>query len=120
LKAVLRRSQASEERPAPPVLLRYADLEYSPARGIAILNGEEVSLTVSEGKILEVLLSQPEEPIEKHELTERALDRKLTLYDRSIDMHISNLRRKLGPNANGEPRIISIRGRGYLYTRAAS
>jgi DNA-binding response OmpR family regulator len=120
LKAVLRRSQASEERPAPPVLLRYADLEYSPARGIAILNGEEVSLTVSEGEILEVLLSQPEEPIEKHELTERALDRKLTLYDRSIDMHISNLRRKLGPNANGEPRIISIRGRGYLYTRGAS
>lgn len=120
LKAVLRRSQASEERPAPPVLLRYADLEYSPARGIAILNGEEVSLTVSEGKILEVLLSQPEEPIEKHELTERALDRKLTLYDRSIDMHISNLRRKLGPNANGEPRIISIRGRGYLYTRATN
>ena len=117
LKAVLRRSQASDERPA-PALLRYADLEYSPARGIAILNGEEVSLTVSEGKILEVLLSQPEEPIEKHELTERALDRKLTLYDRSIDMHISNLRRKLGPNANGEPRIISTRGRGYLYTVA--
>lgn len=117
LKAVLRRSQASDERPA-PALLSYADLEYSPARGIAILNGEEVSLTVSEGKILEVLLSQPEEPIEKHELTERALDRKLTLYDRSIDMHISNLRRKLGPNANGEPRIISIRGRGYLYTVA--
>lgn len=119
LKAVLRRSQASEERPA-PALLRYEDLEYSPARGIAILNGEEVSLTVSEGKILEVLLSQPEEPIEKHELTERALERKLTLYDRSIDMHISNLRRKLGPNANGEPRIVSIRGRGYLYTTAAS
>ncbi len=118
LKAVLRRSQGADERPA-PALLRYADLEYSPARGIVILNGEEVSLTVSEGKILEVLLSQPEEPIEKHELTERALDRKLTLYDRSIDMHVSNLRRKLGPNANGQPRIVSIRGRGYLFTAAS-
>lgn len=118
LKAVLRRSQGNQEG-VKPELLRYADLEYSPARGIAILNGEEVSLTVSEGKILEVLLSQPEEPIDKHELTERALERKLTLYDRSIDMHISNLRRKLGPNANGEPRIVSIRGRGYLYTTAS-
>ncbi len=115
LKAVLRRSQASGEARI-PALLQYADLEYSPARGVAILNGEEVNLTVSEGKILEVLLSNPEEPIEKHVLTERALERKLTLYDRSIDMHISNLRRKLGPNANGEPRIVSIRGRGYLYT----
>lgn len=118
LKAVLRRSQGIVEAQA-PALLRYADLEYSPARGMAILGGEEIGLTVSEGKILEVLLSQPEEPIEKHLLTERALERKLTLYDRSIDMHISNLRRKLGPNANGQPRIVSIRGRGYLYTAAA-
>lgn len=118
LKAVLRRSHPASE-PVTPALLRYADLEYSPARGMVILNGEEISLTVSEGKILEVLLSQPEEPIDKHQLTERALERKLTLYDRSIDMHISNLRRKLGPNANGEPRIVSIRGRGYLYTVAA-
>ncbi len=120
LKAVLRRSQTAGGETEPPALLHYADLEYSPARGTAILNGEEISLTVSEGRILEVLLSRPEEPIEKHELTERALERKLTLYDRSIDMHISNLRRKLGPNANGEPRIVSIRGRGYLYTTAAS
>ena len=116
LKAVLRRSQTPVETAGTPALLRYADLEYSPARGTVILGDEEVSLTVSEGKILEVLLSQPEEPIEKHELTERALDRKLTLYDRSIDMHVSNLRRKLGPNTNGEPRIVAIRGRGYLYT----
>lgn len=120
LKAVLRRSQqAGNEQAEPPTLLRYGDLEYSPARGIAILSGEEISLTLSEGKILEVLLSQPEEPIEKHALTERALERKLTLYDRSIDMHISNLRRKLGPHADGEPRIVSIRGRGYLYTATA-
>lgn len=118
LKAVLRRSQASDSQPTTPALLRYGDLEYSPNRGVAILGGEEVSLTVSEGKILEVLLSQPEEPIEKHELTERALERKLTLYDRSIDMHISNLRRKLGPHSNGESRIASIRGRGYFYTLA--
>lgn len=116
LKAVLRRSHSGNT--SSPSLLRYADLEYSPARGVVILDGEEISLTVSEGKILEVLLEQPGEPIEKHELTERALERKLTLYDRSIDMHISNLRRKLGPHANGEPRILSIRGRGYFYSPA--
>ena len=55
----------------------------------------------------------------QHQLTERALERKLTLYDRSIDMHISNLRRKLGPHADGEPRIVAIRGRGYFYSPAS-
>ncbi len=119
LKAVLRRSQVvAPGQVQLPALLSYGDLEYSPGRGVAIIAGEEVSLTVSEGKILEVLLNQPEQPIEKHVLTERALERKLTLYDRSIDMHVSNLRRKLGPHANGEARINSIRGRGYFYTLA--
>lgn len=117
LKAVLRRSHSGNS--ATPALLRYGDLEYSPARGVVILAGEEISLTVSEGRILEVLLEQPGEPIEKHQLTERALERKLTLYDRSIDMHISNLRRKLGPHADGEPRIVAIRGRGYFYSPAS-
>lgn len=121
LKAVLRRSQQQGlGDDTPPALMHYGDLQYSPARGIAILNAEEVPLTVSEGKVLEVLLAQPEEPIDKHALTLRALGRKLTLYDRSIDMHVSNLRRKLGAHANGEPRIVAIRGRGYFYTAAGT
>jgi DNA-binding response OmpR family regulator len=50
-------------------------------------------------------------------LSERALGRKLTRYDRSLDMHISNLRRKLGPLPTGEERIHTVRGVGYLYTQ---
>lgn len=117
LRAVLRRSQNNEDsNNQTQEIVRFEDFEYHPATGILLLDGKEISLTLSEGKVLEVLLQTPGEPIDKSLLTERALGRKLTLYDRSIDMHVSNLRRKLGNHANGEPRILSLRGRGYFYS----
>lgn len=111
LRAVLRRTQ-------PPTVTRQlevGDLRYSAARGIVMVDQQEVSLTVTEGRILETLLAQQGEPIDKQTLALAALGRKLTLYDRSLDMHVSNLRRKLGPYADGRPRIVALRGRGYLY-----
>lgn len=123
LRAVLRRSQAGAEEDVQdegPALIEFEDLTYNPVSGMLLLNNEEVSLTLSEGKVLEVLLQSPGELIDKHRLTELALGRKLTLYDRSIDMHVSNLRRKLGNHAGGEARILSIRGRGYYYVPAGS
>ena len=111
LRAVLRRSQA----PAAPTQLELGDLCYSTARGVASIDDQDISLTLSEGRILEALLAQPGEPLDKQALAQLALGRKLTLYDRSLDMHVSNLRRKLGPHADGRPRIVALRSRGYLY-----
>ena len=111
LRAILRRAQPV----AAPNQLTSGDLSYSPARGIATLGEQEVALTLSEGRILEALLAQPGEPVGKQALAQAALGRKLTLYDRSLDMHVSNLRRKLGPHADGRPRIVALRSRGYLY-----
>ncbi len=112
LRAVLRRSQPA----AAPSQLELGDLSYSPARGVASVGGHDVSLTLSEGRILEALLAQAGEPIDKQALAQHALGRKLTLYDRSLDMHVSNLRRKLGPHADGSPRIVALRSRCYLYS----
>lgn len=112
LRAVLRRSQPA----AAPSQLELGDLSYSPARGVASVGGHDVSLTLSEGRILEALLAQAGEPIDKQALAQHALGRKLTLYDRSLDMHVSNLRRKLGPHADGSPRIVALRSRDYLYS----
>ncbi|MAL91623.1 MAG: DNA-binding response regulator [Pseudomonas sp.] len=112
LRAVLRRSQPA----AQPSQLELGDLSYSPARGVANIGGNDISLTLSEGRILEALLAQPGEPIDKQALAQHALGRKLTLYDRSLDMHVSNLRRKLGPHTDGRPRIVALRSRGYLYS----
>lgn len=112
LRAVLRRSH----QPSNVVRqLEAGDLRYSAARGIAMVDQQEIALTLTEGRILETLLTQQGEPVDKQALAVAALGRKLTLYDRSLDMHVSNLRRKLGPHADGRQRIIALRGRGYLY-----
>ncbi|WAJ35900.1 response regulator transcription factor [Pseudomonas sp. GOM7] len=111
LRAVLRRST-----PAPASSqLELGDLRFSPNRGIATLDGHDIPLTLSESRLLEALLQQPGEPLDKQALAQLALGRKLTLYDRSLDMHVSNLRKKLGPHPDGRPRILSLRGRGYFY-----
>ena len=111
LRAVLRRSQP----PAMPSRLELGDISYSPQRGVASLGEQEITLTLSEGRILEALLQQPGEPLDKQALAQLALGRKLTLYDRSLDMHVSNLRKKLGPHPDGRPRIVALRSRGYYY-----
>jgi len=112
LRAVLRRSHG----PAAPTQMEIGDLQFSPARGVVEIDARELSLTLSESRILEALLRQPGEPLDKQELAQIALGRKLTLYDRSLDMHVSNLRKKIGPHPDGRPRIVALRSRGYYYS----
>ncbi len=112
LRAVLRRSLP----PATVSQLQLGDLSYSQARGVVSIGEQEISLTLSESRILEALLQQPGEPVDKQALAQLALGRKLTLYDRSLDMHVSNLRKKLGPHDDGRPRIVALRSRGYYYS----
>lgn len=118
LRAVLRRAQPGSggaSQTSANTRLELGDLSYSPSRGVAMLGEQEIALTVSESHILEALLKQPGEPLDKQALAQLALGRKLTLYDRSLDMHVSNLRKKLGPHDDGRPRILASRGRGYYY-----
>lgn len=111
LRAVLRRSHPAQ----PAAQLELGDLALNLSRGVATIGAEEISLTLSESRILEALLRQPGEPLDKQALAQLALGRKLTLYDRSLDMHVSNLRKKLGSHPDGRPRILALRGRGYFY-----
>ena len=112
LRAVLRRSHPA----AVSSQIELGDLCFSPARGVVSINQMDINLTISESRLLEVLLRQPGEPLDKQELAQVALGRKLTLYDRSLDMHVSNLRKKIGPHADGRPRIMALRSRGYFYS----
>ena len=111
LRAVLRHSHpvASSSQ------LELGDLTFSPMRGVVSVDEKELTLTVSESRLLEALMRQPGEPLDKQELAQLALGRKLTLYDRSLDMHVSNLRKKIGPHSDGRPRIVALRSRGYYY-----
>ena len=78
-------------------------------------DGKPIELTSVEFTLLEVLLRQAGQVINREELVEKALGRRLSAYDRSIDVHVSALRKKLGHQYGGSERIKTIRGIGYLY-----
>ncbi len=85
----------------------------------ALFHDKPLELTITEFNILEMLIKSPGQAFSKEELTEYALGRKFTAYDRSIDVHISNLRFKLGEE-EGEELIQTVRGFGYLIKRVTS
>ena len=76
---------------------------------------ELLELTAAEFNILEILLMHVGQVVSKADLTGQALRRDMTKFDRSIDVHISKLRRKLGKNKQGYDRIRTIRAIGYVY-----
>jgi DNA-binding response OmpR family regulator len=77
-----------------------------------------VALTGAEFRVLELLMRSAGQVISRDSMTEQALGRKLAAYDRSIDTHISNLRRKLELEAGKNPEIKNVRGSGYTLTWA--
>ncbi len=116
MRAVLRRAGAdAPDDGSGDIQIGDIDLQRSARR--VRQNGTAVELTSTEFSVLAVLLQSAGRVVGKETLSEQALGRKLTRYDRSLDMHISNLRRKLGPCADGDERIQTVRGVGYLYRR---
>jgi two-component system response regulator CpxR len=118
IRAILRRVDMDTEeqrKTSKNSILKLDDVEVNPATRVASLGSEVLELTSTEFNLLESLLTNAGSVLSKEDLTETALGRKLTMYDRSVDMHLSNLRRKLGPFSDGEPRIKTVRGVGYIY-----
>ena len=111
IRAILRRSQGQ----AGATTLQTSDLELNQGRRELLKDGAAVDLTSTEFSILLLLLQRKGEVVEKKDLYLAALGREPVAYDRSIDMHVSNLRRKLGPDQHGDDRIETIRGIGYQY-----
>ena len=78
--------------------------------------GAPVDLTGVEFELLFALLAQAGSPVARDDLSRHALGRPCDPADRSVDMHVSKLRRKLGPRRGGGARITTVRGVGYVYT----
>lgn len=119
IRAILRRAggnggSTGQEAPA---TLTLGDIELRAGTRSVTCGDRPVPLTSTEYSVLEVLLRAAGHVVSKAELSEQALGRKLERYDRSLDMHVSSLRRKLGPLAGGEERIKTVRGVGYQYMR---
>jgi DNA-binding response OmpR family regulator len=115
IRAVMRRAPAAWQADAEHGLIVTDDLELNQGNRTLTRGGEAVELTSTEFSILLELLQHRGEVVSKRDLYVSALGREPVRHDRSVDMHVSNLRRKLGPDPRGENRIETIRGIGYQY-----
>jgi len=116
MRAVLRRTTATGNE-GPDEIIELADLRLEPASRAVLRAGEPVDLTGIEFELLVVLARSAGRVVTRDELSRRALGRRASSFDRSLDVHLSNLRRKLGPLPGGGDRIKTIRGVGYQYVR---
>lgn len=114
LRAVLRRGRAESEETDSS--LTSGPLRLLPSEHQGYWNNELLSLTGAEFAVLKVLVQHAGEVVSKEVLTENALGRKLMPYDRSIDVHVSNIRKKLAERGASRDLIINIRGAGYMLT----
>jgi two-component system response regulator CpxR len=115
MRAVLRRSENAGQ-PGLEKALRVGEVVLDPPRRLVLSSGRRVELTPVEFDILHHLLAAAGRTVTRDALAEQVLGRALSPDDRSIDVHISKVRRKLGPHLSGDDRIKSIRGTGYIYT----
>jgi DNA-binding response OmpR family regulator len=111
IRAVMRRAQGAADHG----VLNVDDLELRQGSRMLFKNGQQVELTSTEFSILQTLLQHQGGVVSKRDLYVSALGREPVPHDRSVDMHVSNLRRKLGPDHDGNNRIETIRGIGYQF-----
>jgi two-component system response regulator CpxR len=115
IRAILRRSLP--QRPAAALAL--GDIELDGGARTVRRNGAAVDLTTVEFDLLGALMRVAGTTVSREDLVRNVLGREFSPFDRSIDTHVCNLRRKLGPLEDGGERIKGVRGAGYLYPSAA-
>ncbi len=120
MRAILRRASIREARGSTPDELIVGRIVLNAGMHQVRVAGVPVPLTGAELRVLELLMRSAGQVISRETLTEQALGRKLVPYDRSIDTHISNLRRKLELETGGTPEIKNVRGSGYTLTLAGA
>jgi two-component system response regulator CpxR len=118
IRAILRRSQThAQGEAAASDKLTVSDVELDPAARVVRCAGEAIELTSVEFSLLELLLRSAGQVVTREQIAQDVLGRQFYPYDRSIDMHVSKLRRKLGEPPSGGERIKTIRGVGYIYAQ---
>jgi two-component system response regulator CpxR len=111
IRAILRRTSRTVAAGNSVIV---GDLQLDPGAREVRADGTQIDLTSVEFTLLETLLRDAGHVVTREQLTETVLGRKLGPFDRVIDVHISNVRKKLG-RAHGEERIKAVRGSGYVF-----
>lgn len=116
IRAILRRTASADKAGQEiPDIIRVGDVELDPATRIVKQNGKMVDLTSVEFNLLQVLLQEAGRVVTREHLVDAVLSRKFSPFDRSIDMHVSKVRRKLGDSDSGPEHIKTVRGVGYIF-----
>src|ERR1700690_1488928 len=121
IRAILRRTQAGDKSGEKagegqiPEVVRVGDIELDPATRIVLQDGKPVELTSVEFNLLHVLLREAGRVVTREHLVYAVLSRKFSPFDRSIDMHVSKVRKKLGDSDIGSDHIKTVRGVGYIF-----
>ncbi len=113
INAILRRAQNAGEQNSAPNSISVSNVTLYPAKRQATIGDAPLELTSTEFNLLEVLMRHAGQVVSKETLSIEALDRKLAKFDRSIDVHISSIRHKLGDASL----IQTVRGLGYLFVK---
>jgi len=113
IRAILRRTQAAGDDAEMPPIIESGPLKVYPRQRRAEWDGRMLDLTSTEFNLLEALARSAGRPVSKNRLSELALGRPLTRFDRSIDVHISSIRRKLGTLIDGRSWIQTVVRQGY-------
>lgn len=118
MRAVMRRTGA--ERESLVERLAVGDLVLDMGARSLRRDGGVIDLTGAEYELLEMLLERAGSVVSREELSRRALGRRPSPFDRSLDTHLSNLRKKLGPFPGGRERLKTVRGVGYQYVKPST
>ena len=113
IRAILRRTQYQPVHKSSDVI-ECQDIQVYPGKQEAYCQGQLLDLTTTEFTLLGYFAQNPGETLTKEMLSLDVLGKRLAAFDRAIDMHVSNLRKKLPERLDGKPRIKTLRGRGYL------
>ena len=116
IRAILRRS--TPHAPA-PAAISIGDLHLDGGSRVVRRSGVPVELTTVQFDLLAALMREAGSTVSREDLVRDVLGREFSPFDRSIDTHVCNLRRKLGPLPDGGERIKGVRGAGYLYASPA-
>jgi len=111
IRAILRRTTRTSTATDPLIV---GDIRLDSAAREAQMQGVPLGLTNAEFTVLEMLMQNAGQVVTREQLTETVLGRKLGPFDRVIDVHVSNIRKKLAVN-HGCNQIKAVRGSGYLF-----
>lgn len=117
IRTLLRRLRPSSPGGASwiPEFLEVGDIELDRRSRTCRLHGATRELTGTEFELLYTLVRSSGRPVSRKDLMRTVMERDFSPFDRSIDVHISNIRKKLGPSLEGLERIRSVRNHGYIY-----